>query len=146
MIRWATAIYFYDHCRNDKLFLQKWFRLYCCQLVQVYSIILYCILYSGKLLRGKTSTNFAVWEPPAKVFSTKFGRALPTYTIDLAFRKMLTFTDLQNFSLLKVPAIWYMEIFSGENFLSCVNDYSHRRYCDLYENSFSQNFLQYKGS
>ena len=28
--------------------------------------------YSEKLLREKIFTNFAVWEPPAKVFSTKF--------------------------------------------------------------------------
>ena len=35
--------------------------------------------YSVKLSRGKTFTNFAVLEPPAKVFSTKFGCAVPTY-------------------------------------------------------------------
>ena len=35
--------------------------------------------YSGKLSREKTLTNFAALEPPAKVFSTKFGRAIPTY-------------------------------------------------------------------
>ena len=35
--------------------------------------------YSRKLSREKTFTNFAVLEPPAKVFSTKFGRAIPTY-------------------------------------------------------------------
>ena len=34
--------------------------------------------YSGKLSREKTFTNLAVLEPPAKVFSTKFGRAVPT--------------------------------------------------------------------
>ena len=37
------------------------------------------ILYSGKLLREKTFTNFTVLKPPVKVFSTKFGRAIPTY-------------------------------------------------------------------
>ena len=37
------------------------------------------IPYSGKLLKEKTFTNFAVLEPPAKVFSMKFGRAVPTY-------------------------------------------------------------------
>ena len=37
------------------------------------------LLYSGKLLREKTFTNFAVLEPPAKVFSSKFGRAVLTY-------------------------------------------------------------------
>ena len=30
-------------------------------------------------MREKTFTNFAVLEPPAKVFSSKFGRAIPTY-------------------------------------------------------------------
>ena len=33
-------------------------------------------LYSGKLLRVKTFTNFAVLEPPAKVFSMKYGHFL----------------------------------------------------------------------
>ena len=36
------------------------------------------ILYSRKFLREKTFTNFVVLEPPAKVFSMKFGRAIPT--------------------------------------------------------------------
>ena len=34
--------------------------------------------YSGKLSRKKTFTNLAVLEPPAKVFSMKFGHAVPT--------------------------------------------------------------------
>ena len=33
--------------------------------------------YSGKLSRGKTFTNLVILEPPAKVFSTKFGLAVP---------------------------------------------------------------------
>ena len=37
----------------------------------------WCVPYSGKLSREKTFTNFAVLEPPVKVFSTKFGRAVP---------------------------------------------------------------------
>ena len=37
------------------------------------------VLYSGKLPREKTFTIFAVLEPPAKVFSLKFGRAVLTY-------------------------------------------------------------------
>ena len=37
------------------------------------------LTYSGKLSREKTFTNFEVLEPPAKVFSTKSGRAIPTY-------------------------------------------------------------------
>ena len=37
------------------------------------------LTYSGKLSREKTFTNFEVLEPPAKVFSTKSGRATPTY-------------------------------------------------------------------
>ena len=50
-----------------------------------YACVLECriamafIPYSGKLSREKTFTNFAVLEPSAKVFSTKFGRAMPTY-------------------------------------------------------------------
>ena len=35
--------------------------------------------YSGKHSREKTFTNFMVLEPPAKVFSMKFGRAILTY-------------------------------------------------------------------
>ena len=35
--------------------------------------------YNGKLSNEKTFTNFVVLEPPVKVFSTKFGRAVPTY-------------------------------------------------------------------
>ena len=39
------------------------------------------IPYSRKLSREKIFTNFAYLEPPAKVFSTKFGacHSLPTY-------------------------------------------------------------------
>ena len=35
--------------------------------------------YSEKFSRKKTFTNFVVLEPPVKVFSTKFGCAIPTY-------------------------------------------------------------------
>ena len=35
--------------------------------------------YSGKLSREKTFTNFTIIEPSTKVFSMKFGRAIPTY-------------------------------------------------------------------
>ena len=35
------------------------------------------ISYSGKFSREKTFTNFVVLEPPAKVFSTKIGCAVP---------------------------------------------------------------------
>ena len=34
--------------------------------------------YNGKLLREKIFTNFTVLGPPTKVFSSKFGRAIPT--------------------------------------------------------------------
>ena len=37
------------------------------------------IPYSTKLSREKIFTNFAVLEPLTKVFSMKFGRAIPTY-------------------------------------------------------------------
>ena len=37
------------------------------------------IQYSGKLSRETTFTNFTVLELPAKVFSTKFGHAIPTW-------------------------------------------------------------------
>ena len=37
------------------------------------------VLYSGKLSRDKTFMDFAVLEPPVKVFYTKFGHATPTY-------------------------------------------------------------------
>ena len=37
------------------------------------------IPYSRKLLREETFMNFAVFEPPAKVFSTKFGRDVPMH-------------------------------------------------------------------
>ena len=65
------------------------------------------VLYSGKPSREKTVTNFLVWESPAKVLSTKFEHAPPTYTIDLAFHEsflceMLTSTDPWKFSPLNV--------------------------------------------
>ena len=44
-----------------------------------------CILYSGKLSREKTFTNFVVLEPPTKVFTMKFGRAIPTYMCMIGF-------------------------------------------------------------
>ena len=37
------------------------------------------VLYSAKLLGEKTFMNFVVLEPPTKVFSMKFGHAVPTY-------------------------------------------------------------------
>ena len=37
------------------------------------------IPYSANLSREKTFMNFAVLEPPVKVFSTKCGHAVPTY-------------------------------------------------------------------
>ena len=36
--------------------------------------------YSRKFSREKTFTNFTGLEPPAKVFSMKFGHMIPTYT------------------------------------------------------------------
>ena len=43
-------------------------------------------LCSGKLSMEKRFANFAVKEPPTKVFSPrKFGHATPIYTISLAF-------------------------------------------------------------
>ena len=44
-----------------------------------YSQIIPGIPYSGKLSREKTFTNFIALELPVKVFSTIFGRAIPTY-------------------------------------------------------------------
>ena len=38
---------------------------------------IYCMV--KKLSREKTLTNFAVLEPPAEVFFTKFGCVVPTY-------------------------------------------------------------------
>lgn len=132
MIRWATAIYFYDHCRDDMLFLQKCFRLYCYQLVQVYSI-LYRIVGNFWWRKLRQISQFES--------NLKFGRPPPTYGIDLAFCKMLTFTDPRNFFSLESSAIWYMEIFPGEFFVTCY--WLHRRFCDLYENSFHQNTKVY---
>ena len=39
----------------------------------------YYVPYRAELLREKTFTNFMVLEPPAKVFSMKFGYAVLTY-------------------------------------------------------------------
>ena len=36
------------------------------------------VSYHGKFLRRKMYTSFVVFEPPTKVFSTKFGRAIPS--------------------------------------------------------------------
>ena len=62
--------------------------------------------YSRKLSRENTFTNFAILEPPTKVFSTKFERTVPTYdsfSIPQHFLcEMITLTDLQKFSPLKV--------------------------------------------
>ena len=51
-------------------------------------IIIENVLYSRKLLREKTFTNFAVLEPltSQKFFSMKFGRVIPMY-----LRKSLSF-------------------------------------------------------
>ena len=43
------------------------------------AVLPYIIPYSGKLMREKAFTNFTVLEPSVKLFSTKFGRAVPTY-------------------------------------------------------------------
>ena len=42
-------------------------------------VVMYHNYYGAKLSRERTFMNFMVLEPPAKVFSTKFGRAVPTY-------------------------------------------------------------------
>ena len=55
--------------------------------------------------------NFTVLEPPMKVFSMKFGRAVPTYMIGLAFCEFslqngnLILTDLWKFSPSKVSRL-----------------------------------------
>ena len=46
--------------------------------------------HTAELSREKTFTNLAVLEPPVKIFSMKFGRAVPTYD---------TFSIPQKFSL-----------------------------------------------
>ena len=51
--------------------------------------------------------NFAVLEPPAKVFSTKFGRAVPTYDRLSIPRK---------FSLRKFPLCGMLMIFTITNY------------------------------
>ena len=70
------------------------------------------VTYSGKLSREKTFTNFVVLEPPVKVFSMKFGRAVLILCLILVFREsflceIVTLTDLQKFSPSKFPAIQY---------------------------------------
>ena len=47
-------------------------------------VLPYIIPYSGKLSREKAFTNFTVLEPSVKIFSMKFGRAIPTYDRFLA--------------------------------------------------------------
>ena len=67
--------------------------------------------YSAKFLREKTFTNFVVLEPPAKVFSMKFGCAVPTYDRQIGFiiprkflRKMVTlYRSVKVFSLESFP-------------------------------------------
>ena len=66
----------------------------------------YCI-NSGKLSREKTFTNFAVLEPPAKVFFSKFGHVVLTYD--------RFFSILWKFSLSKVSR--YMVCFTSSSIL-----------------------------
>ena len=71
------------------------------------------LLHSGKLSREKTLTNFTVLKPPAKVFSTKFGCAVPTYMIGFSIPQKFSpqnghFLPIHESSLrLKFPAIQY---------------------------------------
>ena len=58
--------------------------------------------YSGKLSREKMFTNFTVLEPPAKVFSSKFGSAISTYVRFLHSAKWSHLPDPRKFSPLKV--------------------------------------------
>ena len=55
--------------------------------------------------RIKTFTNFAALEPPVKVFSMKFGRAIPTYAIGFSsfLHEMITslYQSVKNFFSLK---------------------------------------------
>ena len=66
-----------------------------------------CIVATA-IIRINTVTNFAVWEPPVKVFSTKFGHAPPTYMIDLAFRESFLREILNSY--------WFVKVFSLECF------------------------------
>ena len=50
------------------------------------------ILYSGKLLREKTFTNFAVLEPPAKVFLLKIWACHTHLCQVFAFHELVTLT------------------------------------------------------
>ena len=78
------------------------------------------IPYWWKLLREKTFTNFAVLEPPAKVFSSKFERAVPSRSyvrFSHFLRKMVTLTDLQKFPPSKVSCY----IVASTNFYDYYN-------------------------
>ena len=65
--------------RQSDDYNSRWFVLSGDYLSYFKSYQVYTLRYSGKLSKEKTFTNFAVLEPPVKVFSTKFGRAIPTY-------------------------------------------------------------------
>ena len=62
------------------------------------------ILFGGKLSREKTFMNFAILEPPVKVFSAKFGSTIPTcdtfyHSTKGFFHKMVTYRSVKVFSL-----------------------------------------------
>ena len=58
---------------------------------------------------GRKLTNFTVLEPPAKVFSMKFGHAIPTYDRFKHSVKVLS-------AKINGPSYWFAKVFSLENF------------------------------
>ena len=62
------------------------------------------LLSTGKLSMERTFTNFAVLEPPAKVFFTKVGGAIYPPMVDLAFR--------ESFLHEMVTSYWSMKVFT----------------------------------
>ena len=66
------------------------------------------VLYSGKLSREKTLTNFAIFQPSVKVFSMKSRHATPIMQPVLTFREIFLREMLLSYRSAKV--------FSLENF------------------------------
>ena len=77
------------------------------------SIVVQLILTSGKLSREKIFTNFAILQPPVKVFSTKFSTCHIHYAIDQyhSAQVFYNYTSLlpiyENFLPRKFPAMRY---------------------------------------
>ena len=128
MLTTTSTRYMYSHniitvnrratCRNCQQF---------CHLHVIWEMAwILCIPYSRKLSREKTFTNFVVLEPPAKVFSLKFGCAILTYSCTLGFSIPRKFSPRNGHTYQSA------KVFSLESF-PLYGIYEHDIYMHLHE-------------